>query len=113
MLHAQRKETTAGVHREEFNFQVGGNVCSVYHVEDGNTKQAFQEADEILENTYTQPRCNMAISNLTPQPLTGNLAASSSPYRDSESFRRSGAAGADFKLPENQVQIIVPLLGGG
>src|SRR4029450_2767280 len=53
VLHAQRNETNAGVHREEFNFELGGNVCSVFRVEDGNVQKGLQEADEMFENTYS------------------------------------------------------------
>ena len=55
VLHAQRNETNAGVHREEFNFELGGNVCSVFRVADGDIQKGFQEAEEIFENTYTLP----------------------------------------------------------
>ncbi|MGH7810020.1 MAG: xanthine dehydrogenase family protein molybdopterin-binding subunit, partial [Candidatus Binatia bacterium] len=55
VLHAERNETNAGVHREEFNFQLGGNICSVFRVEDGDIEKGFAEADEIFENTYTLP----------------------------------------------------------
>ena len=55
VLHAQRNETSAGVHREEFNFAVGGNICSVYHVEDGDIRKGFEEAEDIFENVYSLP----------------------------------------------------------
>jgi len=55
VLHVERNETSAGVHREEFNFALGGNICSVYHVEDGDIKKGFEEAEDIFENVYTLP----------------------------------------------------------
>jgi CO/xanthine dehydrogenase Mo-binding subunit len=114
VLHAQRKETTAGVHREEFNFQVGGNICSVYHVEDGNVKQAFQEADEILENRYTLPP--VQHGHIEPHAATAYWEPSGKLVLHTATQNPSGVQeqlAQIFKLPENQVRVIVPLVGGG
>ncbi|MSP37083.1 MAG: xanthine dehydrogenase family protein molybdopterin-binding subunit [Deltaproteobacteria bacterium] len=114
VLHAQRKETTAGVHREEFNFQVGGNVCSVYHVEDGDIKTGFAEADEILENTYTLPP--VQHGHIEPHAATAYWEPSGKLVLHSATQNPSGVQeqlAQIFKLPENQVRVIVPLVGGG
>ena len=114
VLHAQRKETTAGVHREEFNFQVGGNVCSVYHVEDGDIKQGFQEADEIIENTYTLPP--VQHGHIEPHAATAYWEPSGKLVLHTATQNPSGVQeqlAQVFKLPENQVRVIVPLVGGG
>ena len=114
VLHAQRKETTAGVHREEFNFQVGGNVCSVYHVEDGDVKQGFQEADEIIENTYTLPP--VQHGHIEPHAATAYWEPSGKLVLHTATQNPSGVQeqlAQIFKLPENQVRVIVPLVGGG
>ena len=114
VLHAQRKETTAGVHREEFNFQVGGNVCSVYHVEDGDIKQGFQEADEIIENTYTLPP--VQHGHIEPHAATAYWEPSGKLVLHTATQNPSGVQeqlAQIFKLPENQVRVIVPLVGGG
>lgn len=114
VLHAQRKETTAGVHREEFNFQVGGNVCSVYHVEDGDIKQGFQEADEIIENIYTLPP--VQHGHIEPHAATAYWEPSGKLVLHSATQNPSGVQeqlAQIFKLPENQVRVIVPLVGGG
>src|SRR5678816_1284001 len=114
VLHAQRRETTAGVHREEFNFQVGGNVCSVYHVEDGDIKQGFQEADEIIENIYTLPP--VQHGHIEPHAATAYWEPSGKLVIYSASQNPSGVQeqlAQIFKLPENQVRVIVPPLGGG
>lgn len=114
VLHAQRKETTAGVHREEFNFQVGGNVCSVYHVEGGDAKQGFQEADEIIENTYTLPP--VQHGHIEPHAATAYWEPSGKLVLHTATQNPSGVQeqlAQIFKLPENQVRVIVPLIGGG
>jgi CO/xanthine dehydrogenase Mo-binding subunit len=114
VLHVQRKETTAGVHREEFNFQVGGNVCSVYHVEDGNVRQAFEEADEILENTYTLPP--VQHGHIEPHAATAYWEPSGKLVLYSATQNPSGVQeqlAKIFNLLENQVRVIVPLVGGG
>jgi CO/xanthine dehydrogenase Mo-binding subunit len=114
VLHAQRKETTAGVHREEFNFQVGGNVCSVYHVEDGNIQQGFQEADEILENTYTLPP--VQHGHIEPHAATAYWEPSGKLVLHTATQNPSGVQeqlAQIFKLPENQVRVVVPPVGGG
>jgi CO/xanthine dehydrogenase Mo-binding subunit len=114
VLHAQRKETTAGVHREEFNFQVGGNVCSVYHVEDGDVKQGFQEADEIIENIYTLPP--VQHGHIEPHAATAYWEPSGKLVLHTATQNPSGVQeqlAQVFKLPENQVRVIVPLVGGG
>ena len=114
VLHAQRNETTAGVHREEFNFQVGGNVCSVYHVEDGDITKGFPEADEIFENTYTLPP--VQHGHIEPHAATAYWEPSGKLVLHSATQNPSGVQeqlAQIFKLPENQVRVIVPLLGGG
>ena len=114
VLHAQRKETTAGVHREEFNFQVGGNVCSVYHVEDGDIKQGFLAADEIIENTYTLPP--VQHGHIEPHAATAYWEPSGKLVLHTATQNPSGVQeqlAQIFKLPENQVRVIVPLVGGG
>jgi CO/xanthine dehydrogenase Mo-binding subunit len=114
VLHAQRKETSAGVHREEFNFKTGGNICSVYHVEDGDIKKGFQEADEIFENVYRLPP--VQHGHIEPHAATAYWEPSGKLVIHSATQNPSGVQeqlAQIFKLPENQVRVIVPLLGGG
>lgn len=114
VLHAQRRETTAGVHREEFNFELGGNVCSIYHVEDGNIKHGFEQADEILENTYTLPP--VQHGHIEPHAAIAYWEASGKLVLHTATQNPSGVQeqlAQIFNLPENQVRVIVPPLGGG
>ena len=114
VLHAERKETTAGVHREEFNFKVGGNICSVYHVEDGDIKRGFEDADEILENTYTLPP--VQHGHIEPHAATAFWEPGGKLVLHTATQNPSGVQeqlAQIFRLPENQVRVIVPLIGGG
>jgi len=114
VLHAQRKETTAGVHKEEFNFQVGGNVCSVFRVADGDIQKGFAEADETLENVYTLPP--IQHGHIEPHAATAYWEPGGKLVVHTATQNPSGVQeqlAQIFKLPENQVRIIVPPLGGG
>src|SRR5262245_2582147 len=114
VLHAERQETNAGIHRDEFNFQVGGNVCSVYHVEDGDIKKGVADSDEICENTYTLPP--VQHGHIEPHAATAYWEAGGKLVIHSATQNPSGVQeqlAQIFKLPENQVRVIVPPLGGG
>ena len=114
VLHAQRNETSAGVHREEFNFALGGNVCSVFRVEDGNIEKGFQEAEEVFENTYTLPP--VQHGHIEPHAATAYWEPGGKLVVHSASQNPSGVQeqlAQIFKLPENQVRVIVSPLGGG
>ena len=114
VLHFQRNETNAGVHREEFNFAPGGNICSVYHVEDGDIKKGFEEAEDIFENVYTLPP--VQHGHIEPHAATAYWEPSGKLVIHSASQNPSGVQeqlAQIFKLPENQVRVIVPPLGGG
>jgi CO/xanthine dehydrogenase Mo-binding subunit len=114
VLHAERNETTAGVHREEFNFQLGGNICSVFRVADGDIEKGFAEADEIFENTYTLPP--VQHGHIEPHAATAYWEPGGKLVIHSATQNPSGVQeqlAHIFKLPENQVRVIVPLLGGG
>ncbi len=114
VLHAQRNETNAGVHREEFNFELGGNVCSVFRVEDGNIEKGFQEAEEIFENTYTLPP--VQHGHIEPHAATAYWEPGGKLVIHSATQNPSGVQeqlAQIFKLPENQVRVIVSPLGGG
>ena len=114
VLHEQRNETNAGVHREEFNFELGGNVCSVFRVADGNIQKGFQEAEEIFENTYVLPP--VQHGHIEPHAATAYWEPEGKLVVHSASQNPSGVQeqlAHIFDLPENKVRVIVPILGGG
>jgi CO/xanthine dehydrogenase Mo-binding subunit len=114
VLHAHRNETSAGVHRDEFNFQLGGNVCSVFRVEDGDIEKGFAEADEILETLYSLPP--IQHGHIEPHAATaywepgGKLVIHSACQNPSGVHEQLAHI---FKLAQTQVRIIVPFVGGG
>ncbi len=114
VLHAQRKESLAGTHRNEFNFQAGGNVCSVFHVEDGNVERGFRASDEVFEHTYTlppiqhghiEPHAAIAYWDSTDKLIIHS--ATQNPCGVQEQLAHI------FRIPANRVRIIVPNVGGG
>jgi CO/xanthine dehydrogenase Mo-binding subunit len=114
VLHDQRNETNAGVHKEEFNFEVGGNVCSVFHVEDGDIEKGFREADEIFENVYNLPP--VQHGHIEPHAAAAYWEPAGKLVIHSACQNPSGVQeqlAQIFRLPENQVRIIVPFVGGG
>ena len=114
VLHLERNETNAGVHKEEFNFEVGGNVCSVFRVEDGDIERGFQESDEILENVYRLPP--VQHGHIEPHAATAYWEPSGKLVIHSACQNPSGLQeqlAQIFRLPENEVRVIVPLIGGG
>ena len=72
VLHFQRNETSAGVHREEFNFAPGGNICSVYHVEDGDIKKVLKRRRIFSKTSMRCHPYSTAISSPTPRPRIGS-----------------------------------------
>jgi CO/xanthine dehydrogenase Mo-binding subunit len=114
VLHTQRNETNAGVHREEFNFQLGGNICSVFRVEDGDVERGFAEADQIFENTYILPP--VQHGHIEPHAATAYWEPGGKLVIHTATQNPSGVQeqlAQIFRLPENQVRVIVPPLGGG
>lgn len=114
VLHEHRHETNAGVHKEEFNFEVGGNVCSVFHVEDGDIEKGFREAGEIFENVYSLPP--VQHGHIEPHAASAYWEPSGKLVIHSACQNPSGVQeqlAQIFRLPENQVRIIVPFVGGG
>lgn len=113
VLHARRVETKAGVHREELKFESGGNICSVFHVEDGDINKGFLESDEIFENVYTLPP--VQHGHLEPQAATAYWEPSGKLIIYTASQNPSGVQeqlAKIFNLSENQVRVIVPFVGG-
>jgi CO/xanthine dehydrogenase Mo-binding subunit len=96
------------------HFQVNSNVCSTYHVAQGEPERGFREADELFEDTYTTPM--IQHGHIEPHCATayweasGKLVVYSS--TQNPSVIRTQLAEL-FRLPESQVRIVVPLLGGG
>ncbi len=96
------------------HFQLSSNVCSVYHVRDGDPDAGFAEADEIFEDTYTTPM--IQHGHIEPHACLGwwephgKLVVHSS--TQNPSVIRAQLAEL-FGLPESMVRVVAPLLGAG
>ncbi|MBI4492234.1 MAG: xanthine dehydrogenase family protein, partial [Chloroflexi bacterium] len=96
------------------HFQADSNVCSTYHVEQGDVEAGFAEADELFEDTYTAP--TIQHGHMEPHASTayweacGKLVIYTS--CQNPSVVRTQLAEL-FQLPETQVRLIVPYVGGG
>jgi len=96
------------------HFQLNSNVCSVYHVSDGDVEAGFAEADEIFEDTYTTPM--IQHGHIEPHAAIGywdaqgRLIVHSS--TQNPSVIRTQLAEL-FGLSENMVRVTAPLVGAG
>jgi CO/xanthine dehydrogenase Mo-binding subunit len=95
-------------------FRVNTNVCAGYHVEQGDLEAGFARADRVFENTYSVPAIHHG--HLEPHAALAvwdqrrHLTVTTS--TQSPSIVRSQLAEI-FGIPENQVRVIVPYVGGG
>jgi CO/xanthine dehydrogenase Mo-binding subunit len=96
------------------HFQADSNVCSTYRVRQGDVEAGFAAADEILDDVYTVPTIqhghiepHAAIAYWEP---SGRLIVHSA--TQNPSVIRTQLADL-FRLPESQVRVIVPYVGGG
>jgi len=96
------------------HFQLNSNVCSVYHVADGDVDAGFAEADEIFEDTYTTPMIQHGHiephASLGYWDAQGKLTVHSS--TQNPSVIRTQLAEL-FGLPENLVRVTAPHVGAG
>jgi CO/xanthine dehydrogenase Mo-binding subunit len=96
------------------HFQLNSNVCSVYHVSDGDVEAGFAEADEIFEDTYTTPM--IQHGHIEPHAtigywdVQGKLTVHSS--TQNPSVIRTQLAEL-YGRPENMVRVTAPHVGAG
>ena len=115
LLHERERPRSAmfvGWPAERFRSNL--NVCSGYHVEQGDVAAGFAAADLVFEDVYRLP--TIQHGNLEPHAAIatwdpgGSLTVYSS--TQSPSIVRIQLAEI-FGLPESRVRVIVPLVGGG
>ncbi len=89
------------------------NVCSHLVLDHGSPGRGFAEADIIIENTYRTQRVEHAFLEtegaLAAVAADGSIvvyASCQAPFRDRRQIARALA------LPENQVRVITPAIGG-
>jgi CO/xanthine dehydrogenase Mo-binding subunit len=92
----------------------GGNIHGVYRAASGDVEHGFKESDEIVENTYSLPP--VQHGHIEPHAVTAYWEPSGklvvhSPCQTPSPLQEQLAK--VFKLPLNQVRVIVPPVGGG
>ncbi|HET8587766.1 MAG TPA: xanthine dehydrogenase family protein molybdopterin-binding subunit [Candidatus Limnocylindria bacterium] len=115
IIHADRRTPEVSfLDMKSVHFQTESNVCSTYHVEQGDVEAGFAESDEVFEDTYTVPM--IQHGHIEPHATTAYWTAAGSlvVYTSTQnpSVIRTQLAEL-FELPESRVRIIVPYVGGG
>jgi CO/xanthine dehydrogenase Mo-binding subunit len=115
VLHeARRTPDVQFLDMRSVHFQLNSNVCSVYHVSDGDVEAGFAEADEIFEDTYTTPM--IQHGHIEPHATIGYWDAQGKltvhSATQNPSVIRTQLAEL-FGLPENMVRVTAPHVGAG
>jgi CO/xanthine dehydrogenase Mo-binding subunit len=115
IIHAQRQtpEVTF-IDMKSVHFHTDSNICSTYHVEQGDVEAGFAASDHIFEDVYTVPM--VQHGHIEPHASTaewtanGNLVVYTSTQNPSVIRTQLSEL---FELPESSVRVIVPYVGGG
>lgn len=114
LLHGESVKSETRLDRDNFRYQKDSNVLSLYHAEQGDLAAGFKEADEIFEDLYTSQKIqhahiepHVALAYWEPSGKLVVYTATQNP----SSIRVQLAE--LFSLPQSQVRVIVPYVGGG
>jgi CO/xanthine dehydrogenase Mo-binding subunit len=115
ILHAARRTPDVTfVDMKSVHFQTDSNVCSVYHVAQGDVAAGFAGADEVFDDTFSVPMIQHGHiephASIAYWEASGKLVVHSS--TQNPSVVRTQLADL-FRLPETSVRVIVPYVGGG
>lgn len=90
----------------------GTNICNYFRYEQGNVEQAFHQADELFDHTYTLPA--LFHYSMEPHAAIGQWSANEvtvwSSSQNPLTVRKE--LSEIFGLPLAAVNVIVPLIGG-
>ena len=99
VLYAQCNETNAGVHREEFNFELGGNVCSAFSRRGReHRKRVSGSGRDLREYLHLATGAAWPYRAACRHCLLGAERQAGGSFRLAKSLRRARAAGADFQI---------------
>lgn len=111
---ARRMPDVQFVDMRSVHFQLNSNVCSVYHVSDGDVEAGFAEADEVFEDTYSTPM--IQHGHIEPHATIGYWDAQGKltvhSATQNPSVIRTQLAEL-YGLPENMVRVTAPHVGAG
>ena len=115
ILHAERNTPEVQfLDMKSVHFQADSNVCSIYHVAQGDFEAGYAAADHKFDDVYTVP--TIQHGHMEPHASTaywepgGKLVVHTA--TQNPSVIRTQLAEM-FSLPESMVRVIVPYLGGG
>src|SRR6266540_3933305 len=114
ILHGESAKSETRLDRDNFRYEKGSNVLTIYHAEQGDVAAGFKEADEIFEDVYSSQKIQHA--HIEPHAAlaywepSGKLVIYTSTQNPS-SIRVQLAE--LFNLPQSKVRVIVPYVGGG
>jgi CO/xanthine dehydrogenase Mo-binding subunit len=102
------------IHEAHVDKNAGGNIHGVYHSGSGDVEAGFRESDEIIESCYTLPP--VQHGHIEPHAVTaywesGGKLVVHTPCQTPSPLHEQLAK--IFKLPLNQVRVVVPSIGGG
>jgi CO/xanthine dehydrogenase Mo-binding subunit len=114
LIHPQRSRSSALPEKHGYRFEESGNIVTTFHVEDGDIESGFRDADEIFEDIYTSPKNQHA--HMEPHAATAYWEPSGKlvVYASTQTPSKVREQLADlFGVPQSQVRVVVPYLGGG
>ena len=97
-----------------FSPVIGTNIANLFKIRKGNLEKGFEEADIVVENTFTQPQVlhvPMETHNVIAKWSVGNKikvwSSAQAPFaiRDLMSVA--------LEIPKQDIEVIVPFVGGG
>ncbi len=101
-------------HLPTFNPIPGTNIFHHYHLEKGDIKRGFKESDTIIERDFVFP--HIAHAQLEPHGAIAKWSKGNELHIYSSTqapFIVRGALARMFNLPQTNIRVSVPYLGGG
>src|SRR5215831_10198882 len=114
ILHKESARSEIRLDKDSFAFKSNTNVLNTYHVEEGDIAVGFRESDEIFEDVYTSQK--IQHGHIEPHAAVAYWEPSEKLviYTSTQNPSSIRAQLAElFDLPQSQVRIIVPFVGGG
>jgi len=114
ILHKESARSETRLDKDSFAFKSNTNVLNTYHVEEGDIAVGFRESDEIFEDVYTSQK--IQHGHIEPHAAVAYWEPSEKLviYTSTQNPSSIRAQLAElFDLPQSQVRIIVPFVGGG
>lgn len=97
-----------------FSPVIGTNIANLFKIRNGNLEKGFDEADLIVENTFTQPQVlhvPMETHNVIAKWSVGNKIKVWSSAQAPFAIR--DLMSAALEIPKQDIEVIIPFVGGG